>query len=61
MAAKLYETVATQPTTGQRTLQDQVAYWKRAANQFREPSKVRFCERRMINYRNLLDKERRGA
>lgn len=34
-----------------------IAEWKARANQFREPSKVRFCERRMINYRDLLKRE----
>ncbi len=54
MAGKLYESVSTQPSAQQRTLQQQAAEWKARANQFRDPAKVRFCERRMINYRDLL-------
>jgi len=60
MGGKLYESVTTQPSSRERDLQAQIAHWKAQANKFREPSKVRFCERRMANYRDLLDAARNG-
>jgi hypothetical protein len=53
---KVYESVKqAEASSHVRELEAQCAQWKDRANRFREPAKVRFCERRMMNYKKLLD------
>lgn len=56
MGAKVYESVeAGEAASYTSFLRGQAYFWKAKAGKFREIEKVRFCERRMVNYRDLFD------
>lgn len=52
-----YQTVENQPSPEERSLAKLAAEWKARANKQRGKNRVRFCEKRMIHYRDLLRKE----
>lgn len=51
--AKVYETVANQPTEAERDNDVRIATWKKVADTHRNPRKVRFAEKRMMHYKSL--------
>lgn len=54
--SKVYETYKqAEEASSVESLTRQCIDWKRRANQFRDRKKIEFCERRMMNYKALLD------
>ncbi len=51
----IYQTVHNQPSSQERDWADLARIWRVRANVQRDPKKIRFCEKRMMHYKALVE------